>query len=95
MVVARVPVMKKKLPVTQQLRRIVNRAGVSRYKICQAAGVDPAALSRFMAGKTGLTMVSLDALAEVLGLELVARGPVRVLPPQKSGRKPGRKKKGN
>jgi transcriptional regulator with XRE-family HTH domain len=84
---------KRRLPLSQRLRRIVDDAGVSRYRICMAAKVDPGAMSRFMTGKTGLTLVSLDALADVLGLELVARGPMRLPPPAKLGRPPKKGKR--
>ena len=71
-----------------QIRAAVNQSGMSRYAICKAAGIDQASFSRFMAGKVGLTLASLDRLAAVLGLFVVARGPVRVSPPAKPGRKP-------
>jgi transcriptional regulator with XRE-family HTH domain len=56
--------------LTDQVRRAVNDSPLSRYAICKAAGIDQAVMSRFMAGKAGLSLKSLDALAEVLGLEL-------------------------
>lgn len=71
-----------------QIRRAVNASGVSHYRICKDTGIDKGALSRFMAGKVGLTLAHLEALADVLGLDVVARGPVRVSPPAKRGRKP-------
>jgi len=77
---------KKRL--TDQVRRAIEKSGVSRYRICREAGIDQASISRFMAGKTGLTLASLDRLADVLGLDVVARGPVRVSPPDKRGPKP-------
>jgi transcriptional regulator with XRE-family HTH domain len=43
------------------------------YEVCRLTGLDKAALSRFRSGKCGLTLRSLDRLAEVLGWELVAR----------------------
>ena len=60
-----------------QIRAAVNASGVSRYAICKAAAIDQASFSRFMAGKVGLTLAHLDALADVLGLDVVARGPGR------------------
>ncbi len=48
---------------------------MSRYAICKASGVEQAVMSRFMAGKRGLTLTTLDALADVLGLDLVVRKP--------------------
>jgi hypothetical protein len=49
-------------------------------------------MSRFMAGRLGLSLQTLDALAEVLGLDVVARGPVNVPPLGRPGRKPKAKK---
>jgi len=81
--------MKQKRPkLSEQIRRAVDACPMSRYAICCEAFVDQAAMSRFMAGKVGLSMASLDALAGVLGLEVVARGPLRLLAPQKRGPKP-------
>ena len=79
---------KRRQTVSDAVRRAIEESGVSRYRICRAAGLDGASISRFMAGKTGLTLASVDALAEVLGLDLVARGPVKVSPPAKRGPKP-------
>jgi hypothetical protein len=47
-----------------------------------------------MAGKSGLSVKNLDALADVLGLDVVARGPVKVLPPSRPKRKPKVRKGG-
>jgi len=83
---------RKRVKVSDQIRQAVDAAGVSRYRICKATGLSQALMSRFMAGHVGLSLDSLDALAEVLGFDVVARGPVNVLPPQKPGRKPKAKK---
>ena len=80
--------MKSKTPISDAVKKAVKRSGLSRYEICKRAGIDQAAMSRFMAGKTGLTTTSLDALADVLGLRIVADGPAKVLPADKPGRKP-------
>jgi transcriptional regulator with XRE-family HTH domain len=77
---------KKRIKLSAQVRRAVDAASVTRYAICKTAGIDHATFSRFMAGKTGLSMETLDALADTLGLDIVANGPVRVLPPAKAGR---------
>jgi hypothetical protein len=84
---------KKRISLSEQIRRAVDAAPVSRYRIAKGAKIDPASLSRFMAGTVGLQQRALDALADVLGLDVVARGPVRVPPLGKAGRKPkgGRK----
>ena len=79
---------RKRVKLSEQVRRAVNSSGTSRYRICMETGIDQASFSRFMAGKVGLTQANLDAVADVLGLDVVARGPVRVSPPAKPGPKP-------
>jgi hypothetical protein len=63
---------KATLPLTHQLRRAILDSGQSRYAIAKATGIDAAALCRFMQG-AGLSMQSIDALGQHLGVELVAR----------------------
>jgi len=45
---------------------------VSRYRLWKETGIDQAVLSRFVAGKAGMTLKSLDVLADALGLRVVA-----------------------
>jgi transcriptional regulator with XRE-family HTH domain len=80
----------RRIKLSDQIRRAVDAAGVSRYRIAKTLRLDCGLFSRFMAGKSGLSIRNLDALADVLGLDVV-RGPVRVLPPAKRGPKPKRK----
>ena len=68
---------KQRSLLTGQVRRAIADSGLSRYAISKASGVDQAALSRFMAGKVGLTLTSLDALADVLNLRIVVGKPKR------------------
>jgi transcriptional regulator with XRE-family HTH domain len=58
--------------LTDQLRAAIDRSGMSRYRICKLAGLSEATMSRFMAGKGGLSMDVLDRLGEVLDLRLGA-----------------------
>ena len=62
---------------TDQIRTAVDASGMSRYAICNAIGLPQASMSRFMAG-AGLSMESLDSLAELLGLTVVAKRPRRL-----------------
>ena len=78
--------------LSDQVRQAVNAAGVSRYRICKDTGIDQAAFSKFMAGKVGMNLAHLDAVADVLGLDIVAHGPIKVSPRAKAGRKPKAKK---
>jgi plasmid maintenance system antidote protein VapI len=52
------------------LRRAILESGLSRYAISARSGVDQATLSRFIAGKRGLNLDSVDKLVDVLGLEI-------------------------
>lgn len=72
---------KRRIKLSDQIRQAVDESGLSRYSICKAAGIDQATMSRFMAGKVGLLLVTLDALADVLGLDITTRA--------KRGRKEG------
>jgi transcriptional regulator with XRE-family HTH domain len=65
--------MKKVRRFSDQIRAAVDSSGLSRYRICHEIGLNQGAMSRFMAGKGGLSMDTLDRLAELLGLEIVAR----------------------
>jgi hypothetical protein len=48
---------------SDQLRRVVDASGRSRYAICKAIGLPQSAMSRFMTGKGGLSMDTLDKLS--------------------------------
>ena len=53
--------------------KAAKQAGRSRYSISRATGISEAQLSRLMAGQAGLSIESLEALADHLGLEIVIR----------------------
>ena len=65
---------KKRIQFSDQVRRAVDESGMTRYAICKTLDMDQAIMSRFMSGKGGLSMRSLDALADLLRLDVVARG---------------------
>ena len=65
--------MPKKLPLSEQVRKAINSAGVTRYRIAQEAGIEESTLSRFVNGERGLSLAVLARLADYLGLELSAR----------------------
>ena len=52
------------------LRRAIKASGLTRYRIATDAGVDHAALARFIKG-TGITLDTASRLCDVLGMELV------------------------
>lgn len=61
--------------LSAQLRTHVRESGLSMLAVARGAGIDQAALSRFLAGKRGLRLDALDRLAAFLRLRVV--GPKR------------------
>jgi len=76
-----------------QIRRAARECGLPQNALARAAGIDKAALSRFVHGERGLTMENLNALADVLNLRIVAGRP-KAIPLGRPGRprKKGRRK---
>ena len=64
--------MKRRVRLSEQVRRAVDASGLSRYRIAKEIGVSESTMSRFMAGKGGLSLANLDALADLLGLDIAA-----------------------
>ena len=60
---------KKPIKLSDQIRRAVDASGLSRYRISKELGIAESTMSRFMAGQ-GLSMEHLDALAELLGVDI-------------------------
>ena len=75
-------------------RKALAASGAPQGAFCARAGIDPAPMSRFLAGKAGLSISCLETLADLLGLELVQTGKPKIKPGfAKPGRKPMRKEK--
>jgi transcriptional regulator with XRE-family HTH domain len=72
-----------------QIRDAIRNCGTTKYSLSQQVGVSESALSRFMAGKSGLNLSTLDKLAEVLGLEVTVTVQ-RTRKPSPKGRKKGK-----
>ena len=64
--------MRAKTPkrLTDQLRRIVENCGQTRYQISKATGISEPTLARLVSGERFVSPDALDALGEYLGLEL-------------------------
>jgi len=56
----------------EQLRSAIRESEMSLGSIAQSTAIDKAVLSRFMNGKSGLSVTSIDRLCTVLGLRLVS-----------------------
>jgi transcriptional regulator with XRE-family HTH domain len=63
---------KQRAKLSDQVRRVVDASGLTRYRICKELGIAESTLSRFMSGQGGLSMEYLDRLAELLDLRIEA-----------------------
>jgi transcriptional regulator with XRE-family HTH domain len=61
---------KRRVKLSDQIRRAVDASGMSRYRIAKDLGIAESTISRFMSGKGGLSMEYIDALADLLGLNV-------------------------
>lgn len=57
--------------ISEQLRELIGKAAVSRYRIGIESGVDEAAIGRFFHGTHGLRLDSVDRLGLYLKVRLV------------------------
>ena len=62
----------QRIKLSDQIRQAVDASGMSRYRISKELGISESTMSRFMAG-SGLLLDNLDALADLLELDLEAR----------------------
>ncbi len=58
--------------LSDEIRMAVENSGVTRYRISKLTGIDAAVLCRFVQGQVGLSMDSLDKLAECIGLHVIS-----------------------
>ncbi len=54
-------------------RHAIAESGKTRYRLWQETGISQAQLCEFLHGRRGMSMESLETLAEALGLEIVVR----------------------
>jgi len=64
--------MPRKIPLSDQMRQLIDNAGETRYRIAVETGIDHATISRFMTGKGGLSIDCIDALSEYLGWRIIS-----------------------
>ena len=72
--------------LSAQLADVIESRGLTAYAAAKLADVDPGAVARFMAGKTGMNSETFDKLGRALGLRLVELGVRRRRPGPKPGR---------
>ena len=56
-----------------QIRQAIIQSDLTRYQISQQTGVDQASLSRFVHGERGLSGEAINAIGDLLNLEIVVR----------------------
>lgn len=57
----------------ESIIKAINASGETPYAIARGAGVNKSALSRLLNGERGLSIESVERIAEYLGLEIVLR----------------------
>ena len=64
------------MSIIDSIREAIRKSGKSNYAIAKATGIDEGQLSKFMRGKAGLSPANLEAVLQILDLELkvVRRG---------------------
>jgi transcriptional regulator with XRE-family HTH domain len=55
------------------IRKAIEASGHTRYRIAKETGIAASQLSRLVNGETGLSVESIEKLADYLGLEIVVR----------------------
>ncbi|MCL2648819.1 MAG: hypothetical protein FWD61_17770 [Phycisphaerales bacterium] len=58
------------MKMTEQLKKLILEAPISRHRICKLAKVSTASMSSFISGNRGFSQEAIDALGEVLGITL-------------------------
>ncbi len=66
-----------------RLREVLQREGVTRYRLCKDLGIDQGEISRFFHGKQNISLPMLERIAGYLGYDLVL---VKRKRPRKGGK---------
>ena len=66
-------IMGRRIQFSDQIRRAIEMAPVSRYRISEETEISEGQLCRFMQGDVGLSIEALDRLAEYLSLTVVVK----------------------
>jgi transcriptional regulator with XRE-family HTH domain len=63
-------------PLSEQLRAVIKKAGITRYELSKITGVSQSTLSKFVLGqRPGLSFDAMDRIGEHLGLVIVKKQP--------------------
>jgi transcriptional regulator with XRE-family HTH domain len=64
---------KKREPISEQIRRLIEASEMTRYEIAKRAEIDHSAMSRFMSGERGVSSAALDRIGELMDWEIRQR----------------------
>ena len=59
--------------LVKEMQKVIRDCGKSRYAISQETGVDEGQLSRFMSKGYGISLETLELIADCIGYEITAR----------------------
>jgi hypothetical protein len=57
--------------ISEEIRKAILTASVTRYRISQDTGIQESTLCRFVSGERGLSMIAIDQLADYFGFKIV------------------------
>jgi len=60
-------------PIYTDIQKAIKAGKKSRYALAKETGISQSHLSQFMDGTKGLSVESLECLADALGLDVIAR----------------------
>lgn len=63
----------KQLRFSEQLKAAIEASELTQYRIAKESGIARSSLSQFMTGKRSMSLANIDAILEVLDLELTPR----------------------
>jgi hypothetical protein len=66
---------KRRLPLSEQIRRAIRDSRMTRYRFCLEIGLTQPSMTRFMAGTASLSMDTIDKIAKLLDLNIVVGKP--------------------
>jgi transcriptional regulator with XRE-family HTH domain len=59
--------------ITELLKAYIKQSGISHYAIAKATDIRPSTLSRFMRGKTDMTLRTVEKLVKFFKIEIILR----------------------
>jgi transcriptional regulator with XRE-family HTH domain len=62
-----------KLCFSEQLKAAIIASELTQYRIAKESGIARSSLSQFLTGKRSMSLANIDAIVEVLNLELTLR----------------------